>query len=77
MYDLCLDLWVDRGGDYVVLDRDEFDEAVDRRWIDRETARRARQELETLVAGITDGDWPPEIVRTHDLDRVRQLAASR
>lgn len=76
MYDLCLDLWVDPSGDHAVLDRDEFDEAVDRGWIDRATADRARHELETLVAGIADGNWPPEIVRAHDLTRARQLAAS-
>ncbi len=77
MYDLCLDLWVDPSGGYVVLDRDEFDEALDRGWIDAETARRARQELDGIAAGIVDESWPPEIVRSHDLERVRQLAAAR
>ncbi|NIR46676.1 MAG: DUF402 domain-containing protein [Gemmatimonadetes bacterium] len=75
MYDLCLDLWVDPSGGYVVLDQDEFDEAVDRGWIDGKTARRARQELEALTAGIDDESWPPEIVHSHDLARVRRLAA--
>jgi predicted RNA-binding protein associated with RNAse of E/G family len=73
MHDLCLDLWIDRDG-YTVLDQDEFDQAADRGWIDPQTADRARRELEGLVARIADQSWPPEVVRTHDLARVRQLA---
>ncbi|NIU73719.1 MAG: DUF402 domain-containing protein, partial [Gammaproteobacteria bacterium] len=50
MIDLFLDLWVEpQGRAYHVLDRDEFDEAVDRGWLDTATARRARQELAALT----------------------------
>lgn len=73
MFDLCLDLWIDASGDYQVLDQDEFDEAVDRLWIDAATARRARLELERLIAEVQAGRWPPQVVLEHDLERVRAL----
>ncbi|UCF20706.1 MAG: DUF402 domain-containing protein [Gemmatimonadota bacterium] len=73
MYDLCLDLWIDPDGRYQVLDQDEFDEAVDRLWIDRATARRAREELDRVIAQVRAGAWPPPVVRQHDLSRVRAL----
>jgi predicted RNA-binding protein associated with RNAse of E/G family len=76
MYDLCLDLWIDPDGRFQVLDQDEFDEAVDRLWIDAATARRARTELEDLVRRLREGRWPPPIAREYDLERVRALRAS-
>jgi predicted RNA-binding protein associated with RNAse of E/G family len=76
MYDLCLDLWVDPDGGCQVLDRDEFDEAVDRLWIDAVTAERARSELAKVIARVRGRDWPPDIVREYDLARVRRLRAA-
>jgi len=73
MFDLCLDLWVSPGGECVILDRDEFDEAVDHGWIDRATAARARLELDGLIAAVDAGAWPPKVAREHDLPRVRAL----
>lgn len=73
MFDLCLDLWVDPSGRYWILDRDEFDEAVDRLWIDTATAQRTRQELDRIIAAVQTGRWPPDPVREHDLARVREL----
>ncbi|UCC72258.1 MAG: DUF402 domain-containing protein [Gemmatimonadota bacterium] len=73
MYDLCLDLWIDRDGRFQVLDQDEFDEAVDRLWIDTATAERARRELDSLIEEVRSGEWPPEVVREYDLARVRTL----
>lgn len=75
--DLCLDLWVDPDGRFQVLDQDEFDEAVDRHWINRSTAHRARRELDQLIRETRDGLWPPPIVRQLDLERVRALRATR
>jgi len=75
MVDLCLDLWLDANGQLQVLDRDEFDEAVDRGWIDGVTAHRAREELARVIDGIATGTWPPEMVLDHDLERVRTLRA--
>jgi predicted RNA-binding protein associated with RNAse of E/G family len=73
LYDLCLDLWVDTCGDFQVLDQDEFDEAVDRRWIDPLTAARVREELHRLIAEIGAGRWPPNPVAEYDLRRTRAL----
>jgi predicted RNA-binding protein associated with RNAse of E/G family len=76
MYDLCLDLWVEPDGRFQVLDQDEFDEAVDRQWIDAGTAQRAKEELERLIGQVSGGDWPPEIVRDYELAKVRALRTS-
>jgi predicted RNA-binding protein associated with RNAse of E/G family len=76
IYDLCLDLWIDRDGTYQILDQDEFDEAVDRHWIDAETARRARLELDRLVQDTREGRFPPPIACELDLERVRELQLS-
>jgi predicted RNA-binding protein associated with RNAse of E/G family len=77
LYDLCLDVWVGPDGAFRVLDRDEFDEAVDHGWIDPVTARRARAELDRVLRDIRNGRWPPDVVRRHDLARVRALRAAR
>lgn len=73
MYDLCLDLWLGAEGSYQILDQDEFDEAVDQRWIDRRTADRARLELEQLIEAVRAGQWPPAIAREIDLGTARAL----
>ncbi len=75
MHDLCLDLWVGPDGSFQVLDRDEFDEAVDQGWIDSATAHHARETLDRLTAAVREGRWPPAIVAAHDLRRVRALSA--
>lgn len=74
MYDLCLDLWLGAEGNYQVLDQDEFDEAVDQRWIDPRTADRARHELERLIGDARAGRWPPAIAREIDLRKARALS---
>jgi len=75
MYDLCLDLWVEPDGTFHILDQDEFDEAVDRQWIDTVTAHRARNELNRFVDSISEGSWPGDWVARYDLERVRLLRA--
>ena len=75
MFDLCLDLWIDVDGRFQVLDQDEFDEAIDRQWIDPATAERARSELASIIAEVRGGNWPPGVVREYDLARVRRLRA--
>jgi predicted RNA-binding protein associated with RNAse of E/G family len=74
MFDLCLDIWVNPDGTHQILDRDEFDEAVDRRWIDRGTASRARSELDAVIGELVTGRWPRGEVAEFDLGRVRTLA---
>jgi predicted RNA-binding protein associated with RNAse of E/G family len=75
--DLALDVWAGADGAVEVLDRDEFDEAVRRRWIDADTAARALAEAERLAAAAREGTWPPEHVRTWDLARAREHLARR
>lgn len=72
-YDLCLDLWIDAAGDFVVLDQDEFDEAVDSHWIDTESASRARHELDRLLHELAAGRFPPPLLRQYPLKLVRDL----
>lgn len=74
MHDLCLDLWLGEEGNCKVLDQDEFDEAVDQRWIDLPTADRARHELERLIDDASAGRWPPAIAREIDLPKARALS---
>jgi predicted RNA-binding protein associated with RNAse of E/G family len=73
MYDLCLDLWIEPNGDFQILDQDEFDEAVDRHWIDPPTAQQVRLELNRLIGELKAGRWPLAPVRDYDLERVRSL----
>ena len=71
--DLFLDVWVDGDGTVAILDRDEFDAAVDAGWIDAPTAARALAEAERLVADARAGAWPPPRVREWTLERVREV----
>ena len=75
MFDLCLDIWIEPDGDFQVLDQDEFDEAVDRQWIDPLTARQTRLELDRLVTELRAGSFPPVWVAEFDLERARNLRA--
>jgi predicted RNA-binding protein associated with RNAse of E/G family len=77
IYDLFLDLWIGPSGDPTVLDRDEFDEAVDRGWIDTATGERARRELERILDRAGRADWPPPVVREIDLASARAAIDSR
>ncbi len=72
-YDLCLDVWIDPVGNSVILDQDEFDEAVDNHWIDAATAERARRELDGVLHGLAAGQLPPPVVHRYTLPLVRRL----
>ena len=58
--DLFLDVWVFPDLEYVVLDQDEFDEAVRRGWLDTEQADLARSVLGELVEDLDAGRFPPQ-----------------
>lgn len=62
--DLFLDIWIARDGSFVVLDEDEFDEAVRRRHLSVGQAEAARVTLDMLRTGILRGDFPPTIVKS-------------
>lgn len=67
--DLYLDVWVSADGTARLLDEDEFEEAVARGLLDEDTARRAREEADRLLAEARDGLWPPVVVREWTLER--------
>jgi len=81
--DLFLDLWLpaDVGGrpsgDLVVLDRDQFDEAVERDWIDEPTREQALREVEAVVEAHSAGAWPPRIAREWTVERAREVLDGR
>ena len=74
--DLYLDLWMSVDGSMEVLDRDEFEAAVARGWVDAATARRVVEELDSIVAKAKLGRWPPDEIRRFDLERVRALLSA-
>ena len=71
--DLFLDLWIGPEGHVVTLDEDELQYAEAKAWVDPDTARRAREEVNTLSAQAALGDWPPDIVGQWTLARARAL----
>ncbi|MGD8867581.1 MAG: DUF402 domain-containing protein [Gemmatimonadales bacterium] len=79
LFDLCLDVWIEPGGDFIVLDQDEFDEAVDNHWLDVTTAERARHELDQVLRALAADRFPPPLVHRYPLKLVRDLrdAAAR
>ena len=72
--DLFLDVWLPPGDTASVLDRDQFDEAVSRGWIDAGYARRATEEVSSILRDSGRGTWPPEVAR--DWTLARALASS-
>lgn len=72
--DLFLDVWLPEGGRARVLDRDQFDEARARGWLDDATARRALDEAEAILDAHARGVWPPEVVHTWTLARARSVS---
>jgi len=61
--DLFLDLWVSPDLRYRVLDQDELEEALKKRWISKQLCARAKRELKKLVALVEMKDFPPRRVR--------------
>jgi predicted RNA-binding protein associated with RNAse of E/G family len=71
--DLFLDLWIGPDGRLLVLDRDQFADAVARGWLDPDTQRAAESEVARLTAAFSEGTWPPPIVAEWSLERARAL----
>jgi predicted RNA-binding protein associated with RNAse of E/G family len=67
--DLFLDLWADEAGVHL-LDEDELADALERGWIDAETARQARTTAARLMQQHVDGTWPPAVVYEWPLERI-------
>lgn len=73
--DLFLDVWLgESAASPVVLDREEFEEAVARGWIDARTRTMALTELSRILAAHRMGAWPPEVARSWTLERAREAA---
>lgn len=75
--DLCLDVWVPRGGRAQLLDEAELDEAEAASLVDREVAGRARAEAAALLRDHRAGRWPPRLVGAWSLERVRAGAGEQ
>lgn len=75
--DLFLDLFLTPDGVIHELDHEELQDAVERGWVDPETARTARAELQRLAQRANSGAWPPPVVEEWTLERARRVAASR
>ena len=71
--DLYLDVWLGPDGSLLLLDEDEFEEAVGRELIDLPTATRVRQEADAILKAARDGTWPPAVVA--EWTRERALGA--
>jgi uncharacterized protein len=67
--DLFLDVWWPAGGDVVLLDEDELEDAVEQRHLDADTAERVRAEADRLVSLAAEGAWPPPVVEEWTLER--------
>ncbi|UCG86726.1 MAG: DUF402 domain-containing protein [Gemmatimonadota bacterium] len=72
-HDLFLDLWQPCEGPPVWLDEHEFDDAVGRHLIDQATKKRVLNERRLIDLRVSEGQWPPPIVRDIDLAQARSL----
>ena len=69
--DLCLDVWAGADGTVAILDEDEFNEAVQRGWIDSPTEEATRVQADLLADDARQGTWPPAHIHHWTLERVR------
>jgi predicted RNA-binding protein associated with RNAse of E/G family len=74
--DLFLDVWYDAGGTILLLDEDEFEEALARGWLAAGAAAAAQAEAARLLAAAAAGSWPPAVARDWTLDRARAAIAA-
>lgn len=74
--DLFLDVWLAPGGDPVLLDEDEFEDARGRGLVEEATAVRALREAHDILARARRGAWPPAIVREWTLERALEALAA-
>ena len=71
--DLFLDLWQPIKGKSTWLDEDEFETAVKTGLIDEATRKRILNEKTLIDLQVSQGSWPPPIVRDIDLGQARAL----
>jgi predicted RNA-binding protein associated with RNAse of E/G family len=61
--DLFLDLWVAPDGKYMILDEDEFEEAISLGHLTSEQIDHARSVLRELIEATERKEFPPAVVR--------------
>jgi predicted RNA-binding protein associated with RNAse of E/G family len=61
--DLFLDLWIAPDGRYLVLDEDEFQEAIDLGSLTTSQITHARRALQDVIEATERGAFPPAVVR--------------
>jgi len=61
--DLFLDLWVSRDLRYMILDEDELENALQKRWISKRLYDKAKEQLRKLVDVVKRGRFPPYHVK--------------
>ena len=61
--DLFLDLWIAPDGRYLILDEDEFEEAISRGSLTPEQIDHARRVLQELTEATARGAFPPEVAK--------------
>ena len=69
MIDLFLDLWIAPDGSHLVLDEDEFQEAVDLGSLTTAQIGYARRVLQDLIEAAERGAFPPTVVKEFRLNR--------
>lgn len=75
--DLFVDVWVPAGGEPVLLDADELEDARERGWITGGEAERARRLAEALLERARGRDWPPPLVKRWSPELVPALRRRR
>ena len=72
--DLFLDVWFGASTDVpIVLDEDEWQDALNRKWIGAERAEAAQREVTRIIEAHAAGAWPPPVVHTWTLERARAI----
>jgi len=59
--DLFLDLWITPEGRFVVLDEDEFENALKQGTLSKTIANQARRQMDSLIRATRGGKFPPTI----------------
>ena len=60
--DLFLYLWVSTGGEVTILDMDEYNDAIERGWLEDRIALEAKAKLDHLVELSRKHLFPPKFV---------------
>lgn len=67
--DLFLDLWIAPDGKHLVLDEDEFQEAITLGSLTTAQIQHARRVLQDLIEATEGGTFPPAVVKEFRLNR--------